>query len=77
MMHDSLLFANTSTANLLFSLLNSFWLVLVNSIGDAIVSNLDFLRMLEQLLLIARLQTLQVFQSAINLQVLFSFPSSD
>ena len=61
MMHDSLLFANTSTANLLFSLLNSLWLVLVTSIGDAIVSNLDFLRMLEQLLLIARLQTLQVF----------------
>ena len=77
MMHDSLLFANTSTANLLFSLLNSLWLVLVTSIGDAIVSNLDFLRMLEQLLLIARLQTLQVFESAINLQVLFSFPASD
>ena len=61
MMHDSLLFANTSTANLLFDLLNSFWLVLVTSIGDAIGSNLDFLRMLVQLLLIARLQTLQVF----------------
>ena len=76
-MHDSLLFANTSTANLLFSLLNSLWLVLVTSIGDAIGSNLDFLRMLEQLLLIARLQTLQVFESAINLQVLFSFPASD
>ena len=61
MMHDSLLFANTSTANLLFSLLNSLWLVLVTSIGDAIGSNLDFLRILVQLLLIARLQTLQVF----------------